>query len=42
LYENKTMKPIEVILSREREVKEKDGGNEPNQDTLYAYMEMSQ
>jgi hypothetical protein len=32
-YENRTVKPAEIILSREREVRENDGGNESNQDS---------
>jgi hypothetical protein len=36
------MKPVEVIFRRGRRKKENNGGNEPNQSTLYAYMEMSQ
>jgi hypothetical protein len=34
LYENKTMKPVEIILSRGRGRRENDGEDEPNQGTL--------
>jgi hypothetical protein len=30
MYENRTMKPVEIVLIRGRRVKEKDGGNEYN------------
>jgi hypothetical protein len=40
LHENRTMKPIEIALSRG--MKENDGCVEPNLRTLYAYMEMLQ
>jgi hypothetical protein len=37
MYENKTLKPIEVILRTEN-----NGGDETNQTGVYVYMEMSQ
>jgi hypothetical protein len=34
LYETRIIKPVEIILSRGRGMREKDGGGEPNQYTL--------
>jgi hypothetical protein len=35
LHENRTMKPVEIVLSRgRREMRENNGGLEPNQCTL--------
>jgi hypothetical protein len=34
LYENRTMKPIEIILSRGKGRKKNDNRDEPNQGTL--------
>jgi hypothetical protein len=34
LYENRTMKPIEIIFSKGREIRENDDGDESNQGTL--------
>jgi hypothetical protein len=34
LSENTAMKHVEVILNRVQRVRENDGGNESNQDTL--------
>jgi hypothetical protein len=34
LYENRTMKPSEIILSNGRGMRENDGKDEPNQGTL--------
>jgi hypothetical protein len=43
LYENRTMKLAEIVLSREEgEEREMMEGGEFNQGTLQAYMEMSQ
>jgi hypothetical protein len=33
VYENRAMKLVEIILSREMGVREKDGGDESNQGT---------
>jgi hypothetical protein len=41
-YEYGTLKTVEAILRGERRKRENNGRNEPNQGTLYAYMEMSQ
>jgi hypothetical protein len=41
VYENRIMKPIETVLSRGKGMRENDGGNDSNQSTLQAYMEMS-
>jgi hypothetical protein len=38
IYEYGTLNPIEVILTRRRGKKNKNGGTEPNRGTLYAYM----
>jgi hypothetical protein len=37
-----TLKPIEVVLTREWGKTENNGEDEPNQNTLGTYMEMSQ
>jgi hypothetical protein len=42
MYEYGALKPIKVILRRGRGKRVKNRRNEPNWDTLYAYMEMSQ
>jgi hypothetical protein len=42
MYEYGILKPVEVILRRGRGKREKNGGDEPNQGTLYVNMEMSQ
>jgi hypothetical protein len=42
LYENRTLKCVKISLSRGRRRRENNGGAEPNQGTLQAYMEMSQ
>jgi hypothetical protein len=42
IYENKTVKPVEIVLSRGQETRENDNGGESNQGTLQAYMKMSQ
>jgi hypothetical protein len=42
MYEYGTLKPAEVIVRRGREKIENNGGDEPNQDILFAYIEMSQ
>jgi hypothetical protein len=42
MYEYGTLKPDKVILRRWRGKRENNEGDEPNQGTLYAYMEMSQ
>jgi hypothetical protein len=42
MYKYGTLKPVEVILRGERKKRETNGENEPNQSTLYTYMEMSQ
>jgi hypothetical protein len=42
VYEYGTLKPVEVILRRGKEKREKNEGDESNWGTLYAYMEMSQ
>jgi hypothetical protein len=39
--EDGTLKMVETILSRGREMRENDGGAEPNQGILQAYMELS-
>jgi hypothetical protein len=36
------VKPIEIILRRGKGERENNGVDEPNQGTLYTYMEMSQ
>jgi hypothetical protein len=41
VYEYGALKPDEAIL-RSGERKENNGGDEPNQGTLYTYTEMSQ
>jgi hypothetical protein len=38
VYEYGTLKPVEIILQRRKETRENNGGGEPNQGTLYAYM----
>jgi hypothetical protein len=30
MYENRTIKPVEIVLRREEEIREKDGGGESN------------
>jgi hypothetical protein len=42
LYENRTMMPVKIILSRGRGIRKSDGGGKPNQGTLCAYMEIPQ
>jgi hypothetical protein len=42
MYEYGTLKPVEVILRKERKKKENNGRDESNWSTLYTYMEMSQ
>jgi hypothetical protein len=42
LYENETLKPVEVILRREMGQDGNNGWDEPNWGTTYIYMEMSQ
>jgi hypothetical protein len=42
IYEYGTLKPAEVILRRGRKKRKNNGENEPSQDILYVYMEMSQ
>jgi hypothetical protein len=37
-----TLKSVEVTLRRGEGKRENNGGDEPNQDTLYVYTEMSQ
>jgi hypothetical protein len=34
MYEDKTLKPIDIIASRERGMRESDGGTEPKQCSL--------
>jgi hypothetical protein len=34
LYENRTMKPVGIVLSRGRGMRESDGESDPNQGTL--------
>jgi hypothetical protein len=41
MYEYRAVKPVEVILRAGRGKRKNNGEDEPNQDTLYAYMEMS-
>jgi hypothetical protein len=42
LYENKIIKLVEITFSRgDGNKRENDGGDEPNQSTFKAYMEMS-
>jgi hypothetical protein len=41
MYEYGTLKPIEVILRRGWRKRENNGGEEPNQGTLYVHMEMA-
>jgi hypothetical protein len=41
-YEHGTLKPIEVIFRRGQEKRKNNRGDEPNQSTIYMYMEMSQ
>jgi hypothetical protein len=41
MYEYELLKP-EVILRRGRRKMENNGEDEPNQGTIYAYMEVSQ
>jgi hypothetical protein len=38
--EYRTLKPVEVILRREWGKRENHGGDEPNQGTIHAYMEI--
>jgi hypothetical protein len=42
MYEYGTLKHIKIILRRESGKRGSNGGDEPNQGTLYAYTEMSQ
>jgi hypothetical protein len=42
MYKCGALKPVEVILRRGMGRKKKNGGNEPNQVTIYVYMEMPQ
>jgi hypothetical protein len=42
VYEDRTVKLVDSILSREEGVRENDGGDEYNQVTMQACMEMSQ
>jgi hypothetical protein len=42
MYECGTLNPIEAILRREKEKRENNKGDEPNQGALYTYMEMSE
>jgi hypothetical protein len=37
-----TLKPVKIILRRGKGKRENIGGDEPNQSTLYTYMETSQ
>jgi hypothetical protein len=36
MYENRTMKPVEIVLRRVKLMKGKDKGDELDQGTLYA------
>jgi hypothetical protein len=38
MYKDRTLKPVKIILSRGEGMRENDGGDEPNQATLYLYM----
>jgi hypothetical protein len=40
MYEDGTLKPVKVILRRGKGMRENDGGDEPNQGTVCAHMEM--
>jgi hypothetical protein len=44
LYENeyRIFKPVEFIIRRGYDKKEKNRGDEPTRDTIHPYMEMSQ
>jgi hypothetical protein len=42
VHENGTLEPIEVILRKENGMRKNDGEHKSNQDTLYAYMDVSQ
>jgi hypothetical protein len=42
MYEYGTLKSVKVILKGEGGRGRNNGGDEPNQGTLYAFMEMSQ
>jgi hypothetical protein len=42
MYEYETFNFVKVILRRERGMKEDNGGDEPEQGTLHAHMEMLQ
>jgi hypothetical protein len=42
VYEDRTLKPSEIILSMGDAMRENDDEDQPNQCTLQAYMEMSQ
>jgi hypothetical protein len=42
MYEYGRLKPVKVILRKERGQRENNEGDKPNQCTLYAYMGMSQ
>jgi hypothetical protein len=42
VYEYGTLKPAEAILRRGKGKRENNGGDVPNQGTLYIYVEMSQ
>jgi hypothetical protein len=41
-YECGTLKPVDAILRKRMWKRENSGEDEPNQDRLYTYMEMSQ
>jgi hypothetical protein len=42
MYEYGMLKPVKVILRSRRKKRENNGGNEPNQGTLFANIERSQ
>jgi hypothetical protein len=42
MYEYGILKHVKVILRREREKRENNGGDKPNWGTLYVYVGMSQ
>jgi hypothetical protein len=42
MYEYGILKHVEVILRRGSGKRKNNGGDEPNQETFYAYMEMLQ
>jgi hypothetical protein len=42
MYQYGTLKPVKVTFRRGKRKRENNGGNKPNQDTLYTYMELSQ